>query len=78
MQGAAFAVSIIVAQLFGANLRTDAYFLALAVPALFTAALFGALKAVFVPVHNDYLKKNPERKNSFLAQLILPSFLSRA
>ncbi len=66
MQAVAFAVSILVAQFYGATKVMDAYFFALAVPALFTAALFGALKAVFIPVYTDYVSKHPKQKQAVL------------
>lgn len=66
MQGVAFAVSILVAQFYGATSVTDAYFFALAVPTLFTAALFGALKAVFVPVYTEYVTQHPEDRERVL------------
>ena len=66
MQGVAFAVSILVAQFYGATVVTDAYFFALAIPTLFTAALFGALKAVFVPVYTDYVTNHPGEEKRVL------------
>ena len=74
MQGAAFVVSVIVARIFGANLQTDAYFLALAVPTIFTAALFGALKAVFIPVYTRYITENPTEEKKLLGSMYF-SFL---
>ena len=69
MQGAAFVVAIIVARLFGANLQTDAYFLALSIPSIFNAAHQAALKAVFIPVVTRYLKENPAEEKKLLGSL---------
>ena len=74
VQATAFFVSAIVAWLYGANLRTDAYFLALSIPALFTAALFGALKAVFIPVFTTYKAKTPEEEKLILGSMYFSIF----
>jgi len=69
VQIVAFFVSIVVAALFGATFHTDAYFLALGIPIIFTAALFGALKAVFIPVFMEYKVKFPEEERELLGSL---------
>jgi Lipid II flippase MurJ len=73
MQGAAFVVAIIVARLFGANLQTDAYFLALSIPTIFNAAHLGALKAVFIPVFTRYINENPAEEKKCWAPCIFHS-----
>ncbi|OGC59299.1 hypothetical protein A3A70_02530 [candidate division WWE3 bacterium RIFCSPLOWO2_01_FULL_42_11] len=76
MQGAAFALTILVARSYGATSTTDAWFIALSIPGLYTAALFGALKAVFVPVFSEAVKKHPEDEKLILGSAYFLIILS--
>jgi putative peptidoglycan lipid II flippase len=57
-QAARFMTFIVIAVLFGANSKTDAFFLALSVPNVLVYPIIATLKAVFIPVFNEWRVKN--------------------
>lgn len=64
--------TIVIASLFGANARTDAFVIAFAIPRFFLGVLGGGtLTAAFVPVFKTYIGRDEEREAWNLARGIL-------
>ncbi|MEN9934625.1 MAG: hypothetical protein RLZZ387_1204 [Chloroflexota bacterium] len=59
-QGASFVLFVGIAALFGANAQTDAFFLAMTIPALFIGTAVSATTSAFIPVLTEYRIKRPD------------------
>lgn len=70
-QAASFALFAVIAASFGASRETDAFFLALTVPALFTASVVNAITSVFIPIVTECKVQRPETAGRLVGSAIL-------
>jgi putative peptidoglycan lipid II flippase len=70
-QLASFVLFAGIAALFGANWQTDAFFLALTIPALFVGAAVNAITSVFIPVLGEHRVRYPETFGSLVGSTLL-------
>lgn len=70
-QLASFVLFAGIAALFGADWQTDAFFLAMTIPALFIGAAVNAITSVFIPVLTEYRIKRPDGLGVFVGSALL-------
>jgi len=79
-QAVSFVLFAVIAAVFGANWQTDAFFVALAIPTLFSGAVVNAIMSVFIPAITECRVKRPHELNRLvgatLAYVLLFSFLA--
>lgn len=70
-QFASFALFAIIAALYGADWQTDAFFLALTIPALFYGPVVNAITSVFIPVIAECREQRPEMLGQLIGSALL-------
>lgn len=70
-QLSSFVLFAAIAAAFGASWETDAFFLAMSIPTLFTGALSNAITSVFVPVMTDCRVRRPEHVGRLVGSALL-------
>ncbi len=70
-QLASFVLFAAIARLFGANSRTDAFFLALTIPMLLIGPVVNAVRAVFIPIIAECRARHPETQGRLIGSTLL-------
>jgi putative peptidoglycan lipid II flippase len=70
-QFASFVLFAGIAALFGADWQTDAFFLAMTIPALFIGAVVNALTSAFIPLLTEYRVHRPDELGRFVGSILL-------
>ncbi len=70
-QLASFALFATIARLYGADLRTDAFFLALTIPMLFIGPVVNAVRAVYIPIIAECRALHPEAVGRLIGSTLL-------
>jgi putative peptidoglycan lipid II flippase len=70
-----FLLFIIIAALFGANRRTDAFFLAMTIPTLFINPVTQSIQSVFIPLIAEWKANQPQKLGGLIGSALAYSLL---
>jgi len=70
-----YAREVLVANYFGATAQTDAFLIAMLVPAMILGLVAGGLQVVIIPIYTEHKRKDPQNARIFINQIFFITVL---